>query len=83
VKENIEDYQQGLMAVTALRPRTFRFKGQDPKTYIGLVAQEVEPVMPEMVFLDKDLRMLDATALTYALVNAVKELNVRLMAAGL
>jgi len=83
LKENIEDYQQGLMAVTALRPRTFRFKGQDPKTYIGLVAQEVEPVMPEMVFLDKDLRMLDATALTYALVNAVKELNVRLMAAGL
>ena len=54
--------------------------------YIGLVAQDVEPVMPEMVsqiaaHIDgaavNDLRQLDTSALVFALVNAVKELSAR------
>jgi hypothetical protein len=58
--------------------------------YIGLIAQEVETVMPEMVTLASgyidgtnkvsDLRTLDTGALIYALVNAVKELNARVQA---
>jgi hypothetical protein len=57
--------------------------------FIGLIAQEVEPVMPEMIslregFIDgkpvDDIRTLDASALTYALVNAVKELNAKVAA---
>ena len=56
------------------------------KEFIGLVAQEAEGPMPEMVksvegFIDGapvyDLRMMDASALKYALVNAVKELALR------
>jgi hypothetical protein len=52
--------------------------------FIGLIAQEAETVMPEMVtqtygIIDgvpvDDLRVLDTTALTFALVNAVKELS--------
>ena len=52
--------------------------------FIGLVAQDVEIVMPEMVtrdaaFIDgvavTDMRILNANALTYALINAVKELS--------
>lgn len=55
--------------------------------YIGLIAQEVEAAMPEMVsfatgYIDgktkiTDLRALDTGALIYALVNAVKELTAR------
>ena len=54
---------------------------------IGLVAQECEDVMPEMIgrreaILDgervTDMRTLDASPLIYALINAVKELSARL-----
>jgi Chaperone of endosialidase len=58
--------------------------------YIGLIAQEIETVMPEMVTLASgyidgknkihDIRRLDTGALIYALVNAVKELNARVQA---
>jgi hypothetical protein len=57
--------------------------------YIGLIAQEVEPVMPEMVdktagYIDgvpvDDIRNLDTTALIFALVNSVKTLAARVAA---
>jgi hypothetical protein len=58
--------------------------------YIGLIAQEVETVMPEMVTLASgyidgknkvnDLRTLDTGALIYALVNSIKELHARVQA---
>jgi hypothetical protein len=59
---------------------------------IGLVAQECELVMPEMISFSEgivdgelinDLRILDMTALPLALVNAVKEIDARLRAGGL
>ena len=83
-KEEIVDYTSGLEEVNQLLPRSYRFIGND-KTYVGLVAQETEGVMPEMVSQGKgllpdgtevdDFRTLDSTALTFALVNAVKELS--------
>ena len=54
------------------------------KGFIGLVADEAMRAMPEMVTLSEgeidgrkvsDLKMLDPTAIIYALVNAVKELK--------
>jgi hypothetical protein len=54
--------------------------------YIGLVAQEAEIPMPELVGLSKgyidgiavnDLRSLDTTPLIFALINAIKELKAR------
>jgi hypothetical protein len=57
--------------------------------YSGLIAQEVETVMPEMVsqrdgFIDgekvTDLRTVDTTPLLYALINSVKELTARIQA---
>jgi hypothetical protein len=56
--------------------------------FIGLVAQEVEGYMPEMVTLEPgtidgehvdDLRMMDTTALNMAFINAFKEINARLI----
>lgn len=61
----------------------------DGEEFIGLVAQEVEPVMPEMViqqsaFIDgvavSDLRQIDTAPLVLALINAVKTLNARIEA---
>jgi hypothetical protein len=55
--------------------------------FIGFVAQELETIMPEMVNkipakidgkLVDDLRTVDITALPFALVNAIKEINARL-----
>ena len=67
-------------------PLSFAHQNALDRTFIGLVAQDVEPVMPEMVtqveaYINSakvnDLRMLDGNALTYALINAVKELAAR------
>jgi hypothetical protein len=57
--------------------------------FVGLIAQEVETVMPEMVSQTigvvqgqqvDDLRVLDPSALTFALVNAIQELEARVRA---
>jgi hypothetical protein len=97
IKDVLGDYAAGLAEITALRPVRYRYKGNDAaskeavsphalvldRDFVGLVAQEAETVMPELVtqgdgFVDgaavNDLRSLDATALTFALVNAVREL---------
>lgn len=59
------------------------------KTFIGAIAQEIETAFPEMVTQTAaeidgapvtDLRMLDTTALVYALVNACKEMASRIEA---
>jgi hypothetical protein len=101
IKDVQGEYESGLTEVIALRPVRYRYKGNDAVTadaasphaavmgqeFIGLIAQEVEPVMPEMArmgegFIDgepvSDLRSLDTTALLFALVNAVKALAGRL-----
>jgi hypothetical protein len=61
----------------------------DGKHFIGLIAQEAELVIPAMVEKHKgtidgeavdDLRAMNTNALTYALINAVKELNAEIVA---
>ncbi len=71
-------------------PRSQHFTvAEKKKEFIGLVAQDVEGVMPEMVSKTTgkidgqevtDYRRLDTNALTYALINAVKELAARVEA---
>jgi hypothetical protein len=53
------------------------------KDQVGLIADEVELVMPECVGTQKhkalkEVKTLDITNVTYALVNAVKELTARI-----
>jgi hypothetical protein len=94
IKRDVADYTTGLDAVCRLRPVTYQFNGRgfsvdDGRTHVGLVADEVEGVMPEMVGLwpqkldprdaePSDVKTLNTNALTYALVNAVKELAERI-----
>jgi hypothetical protein len=57
------------------------------REHIGLVAQQVENIMPEMVRQVEgviagetvnDLREMDSTPLLFAMLNAMKEINIRL-----
>ena len=54
IKRDVWGYDAGLAEVTALRPITYCFNGrggtvEDGRRHIGLIADEVEGVMPEMV----------------------------------
>lgn len=50
LKQRITNLNYGLSQVLQLRPVTFQWKaGSDRRTHVGLIAQEVEPVMPEMI----------------------------------
>jgi len=80
--------------ISASLPLTVPYPNSAHKTvaeagtkYAGLIAQEVEAVIPEMVtkrsgYIDgaavEDLRDLDTTPLIFALINAVKELKARI-----
>jgi phage gp45-like len=94
LKKDVGPYRAGLDAVLQLDPIRFRYNGLggmlDTETvYYGLAAEDVQPVMPEMVHSlplklreedpePVDVLHLNTTALTFALVNAVKELSRRL-----
>jgi hypothetical protein len=82
-KENVLKYTRGLEELMQLKPVSFTYKeefGFGAETYVGLIAQEVEKVAPEMVKEVEvghltDFKELDPNELTYMLINAVKSLN--------
>lgn len=85
LKENIQTYTKGLSAITALRPVIYTLKGElgeatKHKTCTGLIAQEVlETPLSSMIGTNPDgFYSLDANEVTWALVNAVKELKAEL-----
>jgi hypothetical protein len=57
LKENIVDLETGLDEIMALKPRRFDWKDRKEKQIAGFVAQEVEPVLPDLVgdFMHDDL----------------------------
>jgi len=61
-KENIEPIQYGLNEVTKLNPVTFKFIAHPElaPTY-GFIAQDVQPVLPELVGEEKDNKAEDGT----------------------
>jgi len=105
IKNVHEKYAGGLSQIEQLQPVVYSYKANDSapgvaslhdsaaasgKKLIGLVAQECETHLPEMVtksagFIDgvavSDLRALDTGPLLYAMLNAIKELSQRLRAA--
>ena len=91
------EYTLGLDEIcnSNVRPVKYQYNGKadttaDGKTYVGIVAQEVEQVFPDTVIQysakmnesdeneTTDLRMFDGGELKWALVNAVKELKTEL-----
>ncbi len=91
VKKNIEDYKPGLKEILAIRPVSFQYNELSgytnlDKRYVGVIAQEIEKVLPATVTLLqtdsslKDKRQFDGSGLTYTLINAIKEQQVQIAA---
>ena len=74
LKENIEPIKNALDKVLNLNGVTFQYKKEnDRKRYIGLIAQEVEKVLPEVVFKNDDYYGINYKLVVSTLIEAVKE----------
>lgn len=60
-KENIAPVQYGLKEVIGLNPVTFNFIDHPDNITFGFIAQEVEPLLPELVDDEKDRKAEDGT----------------------
>jgi hypothetical protein len=88
LKEDVRELEAGLAQLRRVRPVRFRCNGRAGTPAglagVGVIGQEIEKIFPEMIRrvhggVDgepglEDLRIYDGSALTYVLVNAVKEL---------
>ena len=77
LKQQISDLGYGLSEVLRLRPVSFAWKNQTGgRRQLGLIAQEVEPLIPEVVVRDADPAAplgMNYNSLVPVLINAVKE----------
>jgi hypothetical protein len=88
LKEDVRDLDAGLAQLLQVRPVRFRYNGRAGtpagQEGVGVLGQEIEKVFPEMIRRvpgglhgvpdTEDMRIYDGSALTFVLVNAVKEL---------
>lgn len=88
VKEDVRELEAGLAQLRRVRPVRFRYNGRAGTPAgvagVGVLGQEIEKIFPEMIRRvpggltgepdQEDLRIYDGSALTFVLVNAVKEL---------
>jgi len=88
VKENVRDLDLGLAELRRVRPVRYRYNGRAGTPAglerVGVLGQEIEEIFPETI--EKvpatgsaddtfdDLRVFNPSALTYVLINAVKQL---------
>lgn len=93
IKTSVSDFTDGLNVIDQLQPVNFKFNNSTKYkdilgTQIGFIAQDVGTAAPYMVSVVDDtdntgiadFHMLDESALTKILVNAVKELSARVAA---
>ena len=78
-KKEIEDVGYGLSEILKLRPVSYKWKeGSDESTHLGLIAQEVQKVVGEVVVVGDDENSslgLRYQELIPVLINAIKELQ--------
>lgn len=91
VKDDVRELDAGLAQLRQVRPVRFRYNGRAGTRSgledVGVLAQEIETVFPETVHKAsggapaepglEDLRIFNPSALTFVLINAVKELAAR------
>lgn len=91
LKENVSSFTLGLNELSGIDPVQFTYNGlgglpKDGKTQLGLIAQRVEHSAPEMIIKKQvklhpadetltEIKAVNYGALTYILINAVKELH--------
>jgi hypothetical protein len=85
LKKNINPYSDGLEKLRQIKPVTFQYNGKKgiadtTSTYVGIIAQDMQKIAPYMVNNTEyygpgggTYLNYDANALTYMLVNSVKE----------
>ena len=81
LKENVKPFNDGLQQLLKIKPVTYNYNQQsgcDTKpVYVGIIAQELKQIAPYMVSTAKkngsDYLNVDNGAMTYMLINAVKE----------
>ncbi len=94
LKDHIRPFVKGLEALNKIKTKLFRFNGlggsvNDDKDKIGVIAQELEKLLPELVFEegekfhkeDKELTMIkkvNYTGLTFVTINAIQDLYKKL-----
>ena len=90
VKKDVGDFTPGLSALAEVRPVRYKYNGlggtnDTGQEYVGVIAQELEKVLPFMVSSKPkklresdgettDIKQVDPSAFTYVLINAVHEL---------
>jgi hypothetical protein len=81
-KKKIKNLKNGLETVSKLRPVVFDWKTKDLKNDIGLIAEEVNEVIPNLVGLNNkgDIVGIDYGKLTPILIQAIKELSAEINA---
>ena len=77
-KKKIKNLKNGLDTVSKLRPVTFDWKNKDLKNDIGLIAEEVNHLIPSVIGLNNkgEIVGIDYGKLTPILIQAVKELAI-------
>lgn len=94
VKKDIRKFTDGLNVLLKINPMRFKYNGMggydnDGNDYVGVIAQDVVPVAPYMISSihsklkptdteETDILKYDGSALTYILVNAIKEQQLQL-----
>jgi hypothetical protein len=86
LKQNVSDYKDGLDALKQIKPVWFSYNGQagmpTKKRFVGIIAQEMQKIAPYTVgnftYIDSlgnktDYLDYDANAITYMIINSVKE----------
>ena len=88
IKKNIKPYNKGLDYILKIKTVNFQYTKESKiaeadQSYVGVIAQEMEKVLPSTVSMYndsigcgiKDLRMFESSELLFTLINAVKELH--------
>jgi len=79
LKKDIEDYDEGLEQVLAIRPRRYKYISAPNTERVGIVADEMVSAMPRCIVKNEQGGdMLSTDPVIWALVNSVKELHGRL-----
>ena len=83
-------YDKGLKELLDVKVKKFKYNNKSlynsdqlEKEHIGVIAQEIENIFPECVSKSKhgeieDMRSFDGSSLIYAVINAIKELNLKI-----
>jgi trimeric autotransporter adhesin len=89
IKKDVKDFERGVNDLMRVHPVRFKYNGlggteDNGKEYVGVLAQELEQIVPSMVHTrkaklhkddvdDTDIKLVDPSDFTYVLINAVKQ----------